>query len=109
MNVMDEILQRYGLKYEDLTSAERDQLHVWMEDLQKNELTLQKVKTYVAAMRDSVEIELTKTGHESKQDLLLKARLRNYMLLEAFLTAPEKAKQAIERSLSGIHVGKKVK
>jgi hypothetical protein len=109
MNVMDELLQRFNLKYEDLTSAERDQLHLWMEDLSKNELTIPKIRTYVAAMRDAVEIELTKAGHESKQDLLLKARLRNYMLLEAFLTSPEKAKQAIERSLSGIHVGKKVK
>ena len=57
-------------------------------------------------MRDSVEQELTKTGHDSKQDLFLKARLRNYMLLDAFMTTPEKAKEQIENAISGM-VGRK--
>lgn len=106
MGVMDDILQRYNLKYEDLNSAERDQLHQWMEDLQKNELTIAKVRTYIENMRDTVEIELSKVDNGSKQDTLLKARLRNYLLLDAFLTSPEKAKVALDRALKGIKGGK---
>jgi len=101
MGVMDDILQRYNLKYEDLNSAERDQLHQWMEDLSKNELTIAKVRTYIQNMRDTVEIELSKVDNGSKQDTLLKARLRNYLLLDAFLTSPEKAKTALDRALKG--------
>ena len=102
MSVMDELLQRFNLTYDELYPVEKEQLNTWMEALQKNELTLAKVKGYIGAMRESLELELTKVGHESKQDLFMKARLRNYMLLDAFLTSPEKARQAIERSLMNI-------
>lgn len=99
---MDEILQRLNLKFEDLTSAERDQLNLWMEDLSKNQLSVPKLKSHIASMRDGVELELTKVDFGSKQDTFLKARLRNYMLLEAFLTSPDKARAAIEQRLKGI-------
>jgi len=70
--------------------------------LSKNELTVNTVRSHLASMRDSVEQELTKTDNGTKQDIFLKARLRNYMLLEAFLSTPEKAKEAMERMLTGI-------
>ena len=107
MNI-DDILQKTGLKYEDLNAGEKETLSSWLEALSKNKLTLEGVKTYLASMRDSVEQELTKVGFNSKQDILLKARLRNYMLLEAFLSTPEKAKQAVEKAISGLVGNRKV-
>lgn len=98
----DEILEKIGIKYEDLNSIEKETLHTWMDVLNQNKLTLEGVRTYIASMKDSVEQELTKTGHDSKQDLFLKARLRNYLLIEAFLSTPEKAKAALDRALAGI-------
>jgi hypothetical protein len=98
--MIDELLEKIGLKYEDLNSAERETLNTWTEALEKNKLTLEGVKTYISSMRDAVDQELTKTDYNSKQDLFLKARLRNYMLLEAFLSTPEKAKKAIEKSIA---------
>jgi hypothetical protein len=99
---VDDILQRVNLKYEDLTTAEKDTLHSWMDALTKSKVTLEMVKTHIEAMRDSVETELTQVGHNSKQDIFLKARLRNYMLLQAFLHSPEKAQQALDRALAGL-------
>jgi len=104
--MIEELLQRTGLKYEDLNKAERETLDSWMQSLSKNELTLAGVKSYIVSMRDSVEQELTQVGHNSKQDIFLKARLRNYMLLEGFLSTPERAKQAIEKAISGIVPGR---
>lgn len=100
--MINEILQKYGLKFEDLNILEREQLTTWMSALEKNKLTLDGVRTYIQSMKDAVEHDLTKTGHDSKQDLFLKARLRNYMLLEAFLSSPDRAKKALETSLAGI-------
>ena len=100
--MIDEILTKLGLKYEDLSKVERETLHTWMESLDKNTVTLASVKTYISSMKDSVEQELTKTDNGSKQDIFLKARLRNYMLLEAFLSGPEKAKQAIDRAIASL-------
>jgi len=100
--MLDQILERIGLKYEDLSGVEKETLRKWMEDLGKSQIGIENIKTYVDSMRDSVAEELTKTGHGTKQDLFLKARLRNYMLLGAFLSTPEKAKQALDRALAGI-------
>lgn len=100
--MIDQYLEKLGLKYEDLNSDERSTLSMWMDSLTKNELTMEKVRTYVKAMRDSVEQELTSVAHNSKQDIFLKARLRNYMLFDAFLATPERAKQALEQALSGL-------
>jgi len=105
--MLDELLEKVGLKFEDLNSAERDTLFSWHEALTKNALTLEGVRQYILAMKESVESELTVSRVDSKQDLLLKARLRNYMLLDAFLSTPEKATKALERAISGMVSSKK--
>ena len=100
--MIDELLERVGLKYEDLTKDERDTLYSWIEPLKKGGLTINDVKTYIQSMKESVENELSETSHNTKQDLFLKARLRNYILLESFLSTPEKAQKAIEKALKGL-------
>lgn len=104
MNI-DELLKRIGLKYDDLTAVEKETLNSWMESLQKGQLSVETIREYIRSMKEAVEQELTKYDLNSKQDLFLKARLRNYMLLEGFLSTPERAKQQIENALSGI-IGK---
>ena len=99
---MDKILERLGLKYDDLTVAEKETLNSWTQTLDSNQLTVLAVKDFVTSLKYSVEQELSETSHNTKQDLFLKARLRNLMLLEAFLSTPQKAKQAIDRAIAGI-------
>ena len=103
--MLDKILEKFGVKYEDLKAPEKETLNTWMEALEKGQLSIPKIKGYITSMREAVEKELCKHDLGSKQDLFLKARLRNYMLLEAFLSTPERAKQQIEDALSGM-VGK---
>lgn len=100
--MIDEILKKFSLKYEDLNQAEKDTLNVWISSLQNKQLTPEKIKDYIVTMRYSVEQELVKTDINSKQDLFLKARLKNYMLLEALLTSPGRAKEQLEQALSSI-------
>lgn len=100
--MLDEILHRFNLKYEDLTKAEQETLSGWLVALQNNAVTTEGVRMYFAQMRRSVEDELTKHNLSKEQDLFLKARLRNYMLVEDFLTGPEKAKAALEKALENI-------
>lgn len=106
MSAIDEFLGQIGIKFEDLDtpghSGERETLMQWLDSLQKNQLTIEGIHAYIKSMRDSVEMELTTTTISDKQDMLLKARLRNYMMLEAFLTAPEKAKRLMEQQLAMI-------
>lgn len=102
---MDKILDKLGLKYDDLNVAERETLNQWLETISKTQLTLEKVKAYVAAMRSSVAQEISKEPTfirififkvENPQLIRLQARLRNYIMLEDFLTAPDRARAAID-------------
>ncbi len=107
MNVMDEVLVKMGLKYEDLTTMERETLNGWYTSLQKNELTVAGIKGYLSSMRETVEQELEKFDNAKEYDIFLKARLKNYRLLEGFLTTPERAREALERSISSLVSNKK--
>ncbi len=100
--MIDELLEKFGLKYDDLNPLEKETLNSWSEALQKGQLSVEKIRNYIASMKQAVENEVTKTDLNSKQDLFLKARLRNYMLLEAFLSTPEKAKEQIENAIKGM-------
>lgn len=109
----EEILKKYGLKFEDLNAAERETLNTMLQAIQKNELTIGKIKEYIALMKDAVSQELEEQPEyirffifkiENRKQILLKARLRNYRLLGAMLESPEKAKNALHEALSNIQV-----
>lgn len=71
-----------------------------MDALQKGQVSIEKVREYIGSMKEAVEQELTKFDLDPNQDLFLKARLRNYMLLDAYLSTPERAKEQIENAIS---------
>ena len=100
--MLDKLLEKTGLKFEDLNNEEQQTILTWTDTIQKGAMSITKIKEYITSMREAVETELSKADNNTKQDIFLKARLRNYMLLEAFLTTPEKAKKAIEIALSAI-------
>ena len=107
MSLLDDILTQHNLKYDDLTVDEKTSLNEMLDSIQRTKLTPEKLQNYIISMRQSVEAELAKVGYGSKEDIFLKARLRNYMLLEAFLDSPKKAQAALEAALSGVVGGKK--
>ena len=108
---MENILKKINpdLEYDKLTEEERSTLLTMSETLQKGELTVTSFKDFVQQMKYSVENELTKPDLNPNQDLYLKARLRNLMLIEAFLLSPERAKQAVERAIDTMAQGKVAK
>lgn len=111
MTIVDDALEKLGLKYEELSPVEKDTLFNWDDLLKKNAVTLDTVKEYLERMRDSVEEELVDEPEfnriflfriQNRKQILLKARLKNYLLLLALLGTPEKAKKAIEKQLAGL-------
>jgi hypothetical protein len=109
--MIDEILSKSGLKIEDLNAAERQTLFDKLQSMATRVLTVDDIRETITQMRDSVEVELAgytepKTLWDflfsKRKDIYRRARLRNYMLLLAFLSGPEKARKAIEQSLQNI-------
>ena len=100
-NILETILKRINpnLPYEELSEEERDTLLAMAENLKKGQLSLNDYKDYIQRMKYAIETELAKQDLDPKQDIFLKARLRNLMLLEVFLLAPDKAKAAVEAAI----------
>lgn len=108
---MDEILSKFNLKFEDLTQVERDTFSGWMQSLSQRSISVEKIRDYIQSMREAVSQELIDEPEfnyififkvPNRKQILLKARLKNYLLLEAMLSTPEKAKKAIEQQLAAI-------
>jgi len=99
-NVIDKILEEQGLNYEDLNAQERETYTKANFSLQK--LTVADVKDYVGNMKASIALQLAKTPEsETNTNILLKARLMNYVVLEAFLVRPDKAEEALRKQFAG--------
>lgn len=99
---VDQLLNSLGLRYEDLTIAEKETYNSWLRAAENQEITLGDVRTYVSTMKDSVINDLTRTGISSDEDKFMKARLRNYTLLLAFLESPIRAKEALKKAMEGV-------
>jgi hypothetical protein len=130
MSLMEDVLGRVNLRYEDLTSAERDTLTKWLQVLDSNQLTPDTIIDFVRRIRGSLEDELAKSN-ETPQDwvgvislfipfyglirkwyqdqnrIQLQARIKNMVLIETFLVSPKKAKEALNAAIAGMVASRK--
>lgn len=96
---LDNFLSKFGLKYDDLKEEEREYLTRMVASIAKKELTIRDIENTIKGMIESVARELSEESVPKRKDIFLKARLKNYLLLYDVLTAPEKAKKALEKQL----------
>jgi hypothetical protein len=100
--MFDKLLSKFGVQYEDLNTLEKETLTKWLENLSTKQLTVDSIKEHVTELIIAVEKELSAYDLPKEKDLFLKARLKNYLLLQDFLTSPDKAQKHIEESLKNI-------
>lgn len=97
------LLEKFGLSYEDLNTVEKETYVAWLNDWENKKLDIADVRNYIVAMKNAVAMELADTPYNDKdKGRILKARLKNYILLEAFLTAPEKARERLEATVKSL-------
>lgn len=108
MNPLDKLLEEAGLSYEDLNVMERETYNAKSFDIRS--ITTNDIKENILLMKNSIAMQLcdvnpslwdilTKSNVWVK-DQSLKARLKNYILLESFLLAPEKAEKALKNTIN---------
>jgi hypothetical protein len=111
MSITEQIEEKFGLKIENLNALERETYNKMLEAVQKAQIDHLKLREYIISMRDAIERELINEPEfiriflwkvENRKQILLKARLQNYMLLESFLISPERAKQQLEDMVAGM-------
>lgn len=108
---MSNLLEKFDIKYEDLNPAEQETFKEWQQALAQNVLTIESIRDYLKSLIEAVEKELSELKESTsfwtwiyawKKDFYLKARLKNYLILYDFLSAPEKARKYIEQSIKNI-------
>lgn len=102
---MDELLQALGLEYEQLNLDERNTLNEWLSALQTKQLTVSDIRSYINKMKDEIARKLAEVPDDEKhktENILLKARLQNYILLYAFVSSPFEAKQELENYIANV-------
>ena len=111
MSFLDDIEEKSGLKVDNFTPAEKETLFAMLDVVSKSQLSPEKMKEYVSRMRAAVEEELVKEPtfiwvfvfkFENPKLIQLQARLKNYMLFEAFLSSPERAKQQLDNMIANV-------
>src|SRR4051812_7935318 len=97
-DLLGKLLEKRGIKdFDELRLDERETYLEMLRQQEHTQLTIEDLKRYIKKIRMSVEIELTKPSLEREQDIFLRARLLNYILLEAFLETPERAKEVLQQ------------
>lgn len=99
---MEEILRALGVTYEELKPAELDTVTQWLNDLQAKEITLDDVRKYIGKMKDEVSLALAKEPEGTMNNILLKGRLMNYVLLQAMLSSYPDAKEELDQYISNL-------
>ena len=111
MSLTSNIEEKLGIKIDDLNAIEKETYFKMLEEVEKSEITPQRLKDYVASMREAVAEEIANEPTfirilifkvENPNLIRLQARLKNYMLLEAFLTSHKRAKEQLESMIANI-------
>ena len=99
MSNLDQLLEPTGYKFEQLTPDEQATALEMLEVIKNTKITIDIVKKHIADMKYSVEEKLAVANLDPEEDIYLKARLRNYMLLDVLIGTQDKAKDEIETQL----------
>lgn len=112
MSLLDQILTKVGVEYDDLNSAERSTLDQMLQSVKKNEVTVTTIKQYIDDMIGITSEQLADMNMKRpsfwafmwrfRRETQLKARLKNYIFLQRMLDTPKKAQKAIEEALAAL-------
>lgn len=95
MNILDDIVDKLG-GYDQLNASERETYKEHLQIIEGKTVTFDDTKKFVRTMITTIERDLVNTKENSVESRGLKARLKNFLLLEQFLFSPERAKEALE-------------
>lgn len=95
-NILDNLVDQLG-GYDELSADERATYRDHLKIMESKPVTVDATKVFVRKMITLLERGLVDTKENSRESKNLKARLKNFLVLEAFLFSPEKAKEALEQ------------
>jgi hypothetical protein len=93
---LSQLLEKLGLKYEDLTEEEKKTYTQWHEVLSQSEVTIDDLKKFIPAQIEQLEDQQNDYKNSKEKDLFLKAQIRNLKMIHAFILGPEQRRKWLE-------------
>lgn len=116
MIILDEYFKKNNIKEEELTPEERQHIYNLADSVNQGQLTVDKIKTTISEMKFIVEKELVDEPEYiyififkvlNRKHIFLKARLKNYIFIEAMLDRSERAKKTLEEAFKNFKIPRK--
>ena len=105
IDILNKLLQKRGVKYEELEKEEKTQFEQWKLVLTKDELTTQDIKNFCQQQVDVIEAKWQDLNIEQIKKAELIPYHTVYNLLLKVIDSPKEAKEALEKNLQQlIHV-----
>lgn len=99
MSALHNLLEKLGLKYENLTEEEKKTYEQWTTELSQPEVTIDDVKKFLPVHIATLENEQNDYQNSKEKDLYLKACIRNAKMIQAFILGPEQRKAWLEKNI----------
>lgn len=99
MNILDKLVEKLG-GWDNLNSEEQALYLDHIKVIEGKAITVDDTKDFVRRMITIIEKLLVDTPEKSRESMNLKARLKNFLLLEDFLYSADRAKQSLEKFYS---------
>lgn len=103
---LNNLLNKLGIKsVVDLNEEEKKTYQQWQQVLDKKEITTKEIKEFIEGQISIFTEQLLSYKNTERKDIYLKAQLRNFRTLLAFINSPEINKAFLENYLKNIERG----
>ena len=99
MQILNSLLEKLNLKYEDLSAEVKKVYDEWSRTLTLPEVRIDDLKEFIPSQLARLESEQNDYTNSKEKDLFLKAQIRNLKMILAFIQAPEARKKWLEETL----------
>lgn len=117
--MIQDVLKKYNTNIEELDKEEFDVFVKMLNVAEKKQLTIEKIKSSIQDLIRIVQKDIVDTpeveyyffglfSRESRKSVTLRARLKNYILIENIITTPERAKRMLDEAMENLKLSQEM-
>lgn len=99
MTLLNRVLGKLGVSYDQLSDEERRTFNMWREALSGRKLTDEDVSRFLNGEYDDAVRKLSSATFNERTDTFLKMKVDFIIKVREFLATPEREKQMVERQI----------
>ena len=99
MNILERLLGKLGVSYEEMTQEERDTFNLWRNALNGRKLNDDDVKTFLDTEYTDAVSKLSSKKLGEREDIFLKMKVDFIIKTKEFLSIPDRERDMVEQHI----------